>query len=125
MAKAKAKTKSAESVSETVANAVKTAKVVKASPKNSVFKITLTAVYNNIEIDADQISDGVFNAMTKAGKGLALLHVDSIKSVSKPDEAIAKILAEVSSQSEDAMSRKTADDGSAFVAVENKNDAKK
>lgn len=91
--------------------------------KNRVFKITLTAVYSNSDVKEDQISDGVFEAMTKAGKGLSLLHVDSIKKVSKADEAIIKILKEVSEQTQDSMKQVTTESGT-FVSVENNKESK-
>ena len=122
MAKAKPKTKNvAGNAEKAVATAV--AKM-QAPRRNGVYRITLTAVYNNDAMDAESISDGVFEAMTKVGKGLALLHVDSVKAVAKPEEAIAKILAEVSGQTQDAMSSRKTDDGKEFVAVNAKKKAK-
>ena len=95
----------------------------KPQSKNRVFKITMTAVYSNSDVEEDQISDGVFEAMTKVGKGLSLLHVDSIKKVSKADEAIIKILKEVSEQNQESMKKVTTESGT-FVSVENNKETK-
>ena len=95
----------------------------KEQSKNRVFKITLTAVYSNSDVEEDQISDGVFEAMTKAGKGLSLLHVDSIKKVVKADEAIVKILKEVSEQNQESMKKVTTESGT-FVSVDNDKESK-
>ena len=87
---------------------------------NRVFRISMTAVYNSDTIDENVIADGVFEAMTKVGNGLALLHVDNVKSVRNANEAIAKILSKVSGQNQEAMVSKTTDDGKMFVAVDEK-----
>ena len=92
----------------------------KPQSKNGVFKIALTAVYNNTDMDADQIADNVFEAMTRVGKGLSLLHVDSVRKASKPDEEIKKILIEVSEQQSEAMSKVITHSGDPFVVIENR-----
>ena len=92
------------------------------SNANRVFRISMTAVYNSDTIDENAIADGVFEAMSKVGNGLALLHVDDVKSVKNANEAIAKILSRVSGQNQESMASKTTDDGKRFVAVdENRN----
>ena len=85
---------------------------------NRVFRISMTAVYNSDTIVENVIADGVFEAMTKVGNGLALLHVDDVKNVKNANEAIAKILSKVSGQNQEAMVSKTTDDGKMFVAVD-------
>lgn len=87
---------------------------------NRVFRISMTAVYNGNTIDENAIADGVFEAMSKVGNGLALLHVDNVKSVKNANEAIAKILFKVSGQNQESMVSKTTDDGKMFVAVDEK-----
>ena len=87
---------------------------------NRVFRISMTAVYNGNTIDENAIADGVFEAMSKVGNGLALLHVDDVKNVKNANEAIAKILSKVSGQNQEAMVSKTTDDGKKFVAVDDK-----
>lgn len=49
------------------------------------FKITLTAIYSNDDVSADQISDDVWQALKKAGHGIALCNVSSIKQIKKKD----------------------------------------
>lgn len=93
--------------------------------KKGVFKIALTVVYNNDGMTPDEIADGVFEAMTKVGKGLALLNVDSVEPSPTPEAEIARILDEVSKQSQESMTRKQTEDGVSFVAVENKATTKK
>ena len=88
------------------------------SSANRVFRISMTAVYNSSTIDENAIADGVFEAMAKVGNGLALLHVDDVKSVRNANEAIAKILSKVSGQTLESMASKTTDDGKKFVAVD-------
>ena len=85
---------------------------------NRVFRISMTVVYNSDTIDENAIADGVFEAMSKVGNGLALLHVDDVKNVKNANEAIAKILSKVSGQNQEAMASKTTDDGKMFVAVD-------
>ena len=85
---------------------------------NRVFRISMTVVYNSDTIDENAIADGVFEAMSKVGNGLALLHVDNVKSVKNANEEIAKILSKVSGQNQEAMVSKTTDDGKMFVAVD-------
>ena len=85
---------------------------------NRVFRISMTVVYNSDTIDENAIADGVFEAMSKVGNGLALLHVDDVKNVKNANEAIAKILSKVSGQNQEAMVSKTTDDGKMFVAVD-------
>ena len=92
---------------------------------NRVFRISMTAVYNSDTIDENAIADGVFEAMTKVGNGLALLHVDNVKSVKNANEEIAKILSRVSDQTQESMASKTTDDGKRFVAVDEKPQPKK
>jgi hypothetical protein len=92
---------------------------------NRVFHISMTAVYNSDTIDENAIADGVFEAMTKVGNGLALLHVDDVKSVKNANEEIAKILSKVSGQTQESMASKTTDDGKKFVAVDEKSKPKK
>ena len=92
---------------------------------NRVFRISMTAVYNSSTIDEDAIADGVFEAMAKVGNGLALLHVDDVKSIENANEAIAKILSKVSGQTQESMESKTTDDGKKFVAVDEKSKPKK
>ena len=91
------------------------------SSANRVFRISMTAVYNSSTIDENAIADGVFEAMSKVGNGLALLHVDdvkNVKNVKNANEAIAKILSKVSGQTQESMASKTTDDGKMFVAVD-------
>lgn len=88
------------------------------SSVNRVFRISMTAVYNSDTIDENAIADGVFEAMSKVGNGLALLHVDDVKNVKNANEAIAKILSRVSGQNQESMVSKTTDDGKRFVAVD-------
>ena len=88
------------------------------SSANRVFRISMTAVYNSSTIDENAIADGVFEAMSKVGNGLALLHVDDVKNVKNANEAIAKILSKVSGQNQESMVSKTTDDGKKFVAVD-------
>ena len=90
------------------------------SSANRVFRISMTAVYNSSTIDENAIADGVFEAMAKVGNGLALLHVDDVRSVRNANEAIAKILSRVSGQNQESMVSKTTDDGKRFVAVDEK-----
>lgn len=97
----------------------KTVKSEKPSYGKGVFKVTLTAVYKDDSMDAESISDDLFKAMSKTG-GLALMHVDSVRKVSKPEEAIAKILEGISGQAQDAMSDRTTEDGKKFIAVDGK-----
>jgi hypothetical protein len=85
----------------------------------------MTAVYNSSTIDEDAIADGVFEAMAKVGNGLALLHVDDVKSIENANEEIAKILSKVSGQTQESMESKTTDDGKKFVAVDEKSKPKK
>ena len=85
---------------------------------NRVFRISMTVVYNSDTIDENAIADGVFEAMSKVGNGLALLHVDDVKNVKNANEAIAKILSKVSGQTQESMASKTTDDGKMFVAVD-------
>ena len=87
---------------------------------NRVFRISMTAVYNSDTIDENAIADGVFEAMSKVGNGLALLHVDDVKNVKNANEAIAKILSKVSGQTQESMASKTTDGGKMFVAVDEK-----
>lgn len=82
------------------------------------FKISMTVVYNGKSMTTDGLADDVFHSMTKVGHGLALLHVDSVKKVSKPTLAVAKILSDVSTQSSDSMSVKTSKDGTKFIAID-------
>ncbi len=91
-------------------------------PNRKVFKISMTAVYNNEGMEAEAIADSVFEAMTKVGKGLALLHVDSVKPVAKPDKAIIEILDGVSHQSTESMNKVKAEDGSEYVSVKKDKD---
>ena len=93
-------------------------KATENSSANRVFRISMTAVYNSDTIDENAIADGVFEAMSKVGNGLALLHVDDVKSVKNANEAIAKILSRVSGQNQESMASKTTDDGKRFVAVD-------
>ena len=93
-------------------------KATENSSANRVFRISMTAVYNSDAIDENAIADGVFEAMSKVGNGLALLHVDDVKSVKNANEAIAKILSRVSGQNQESMASKTTDDGKRFVAVD-------
>ena len=88
------------------------------SSVNRVFRISMTAVYNSDTIDENAIADGVFEAMSKVGNGLVLLHVDAVKNVKNANEAIAKILSKVSGQTQESMASKTTDDGKMFVAVD-------
>lgn len=90
------------------------------SSVNRVFRISMTAVYNSDTIDENAIADGVFEAMSKVGNGLVLLHVDDVKSIKNANEAIAKILSRVSGQNQESMVSKTTDDGKRFVAVDEK-----
>lgn len=90
------------------------------SSVNRVFRISMTAVYNSDAIDENAIADGVFEAMSKVGNGLVLLHVDDVKSIKNANEAIAKILSRVSGQNQESMVSKTTDDGKRFVAVDEK-----
>ena len=85
---------------------------------NRVFRISMTVVYNSDTIDENAIADGVFEAMSKVGNGLALLHVDDVKNVKNANQAIAKILSKVSGQTQESMVSKTTDDGKMFVAVD-------
>ena len=98
------------------------------SSVNRVFRISMTAVYNSDTIDENAIADGVFEAMSKVGNGLALLHVDdvkNVKNVKNANEAIAKILSKVSGQTQESMASKTTDDGKMFVAVDETRQPKK
>ena len=95
-------------------------KATENSSANRVFRISMTAVYNSDTIDENAIADGIFEAMSKVGNGLALLHVDDVKNVKNANEAIAKILSKVSGQNQEAMVSKTTDDGKKFVAVDDK-----
>ena len=93
-------------------------KATENSSANRVFRISMTAVYNSDTIDENAIADGVFEAMSKVGNSLALLHVDDVKNVKNANEAIAKILSKVSGQTQESMASKTTDDGKMFVAVD-------
>lgn len=55
------------------------------------YKITLTAIYNDDNVDPEKISDGVWKALQAAGNGVALCNVTSIRKISKVDEEIRKI----------------------------------
>lgn len=92
---------------------------------NRVFRISMTVVYNSDTIDENAIADGVFEAMSKVGNGLVLLHVDNVKSVKNANEEIVKILSKVSGQNQEAMVSKITDDGKKFVAVDEKPQPKK
>lgn len=92
---------------------------------NRVFHISMTAVYNSSTIDENAIADGVFEAMAKVGNGLALLHVDDVKSAENANETIAKLLSKVSGHTQKSMESKTTDDGKKFVVVAEQSKPKK
>ena len=110
---------------ETSAKKQSSKKTTENSSSNRVFRISMTAVYNSDTIDENAIADGVFEAMSKVGNGLALLHIDNVKSVKNANEAIAKILSRVSGQTQESMASKTTDGGKMFVAVDEKPQPKK
>ena len=55
------------------------------------YKITLTAIYNDDNVDPEKISDDMWSALQSAGNGVALCNVTSIRKISKVDEEIRKI----------------------------------
>lgn len=85
--------------------------------RRGVFKVSMTAVYNDDGIDMEAIADSVGNAMMKVGNGLIVVHVDSVRKVSDGDKELARILGEMSEQSQDAMSHGSTDDGRQYVSV--------
>ena len=71
-----------------------------------VFKITLTAVYNNDNINENYISDNVWKSMKKIDKGLALLNVDDIKEMKRPNQTIKTLIENIEIQEQDDLSLK-------------------
>ncbi len=120
-----AKTASKKSATEKASNAMaKKPAGENASTRHRAFKITLTAVYKDADIDENAISDDAFKAMSNVSKGLALLHIDSVKKIANAGDLIAKIMVGVSSQTKDSMTRKKTDDGKEFIAVDEKGKSK-
>jgi hypothetical protein len=73
---------------------------------NKVFKITLTAVYNNDNITEDEISDNVWLSMKGLNNGLIMLNVDDIKENKRPNKAIKSLLKDISIQHENDLTLK-------------------
>lgn len=73
---------------------------------NKVFKITLTAVYNNDNITEDEISDNVWLSMKGLNNGLIMLNVDDVKENKRPNKAIKSLLKDISIQHENDLTLK-------------------
>lgn len=73
---------------------------------NKVFKITLTAVYNNDNITEDEISDNIWFSMRGLNNGLIMLNVDDVKENKRPNATIKSLLKEISLQQENDLSLK-------------------
>lgn len=73
---------------------------------NKVFKITLTAVYNNDNITEDEISDNVWLSMKGLNNGLIMLNVDDVKENKRPNKAIKSLLKDISIQHESDLTLK-------------------
>jgi len=88
--------------------------------RKRIFRIEVTAIYNEdmeAEQIADELSDGLFNALKKSGRRLAVLNVDSVKVPQKPDETAMRIISELSNQRQESMSMQETDDGGKYVVV--------
>ena len=71
-----------------------------------VFKITLTAIYNNDNINENDISDNLWKSMKETGNGIAFLNVDDINEMKRPNKTIKKLIEDVEMQEQDDLSLK-------------------
>lgn len=65
---------------------------------SKVFKITMSAVYNNDEITMDEITDNIFNAMQSINKNLAILNIDDIKEMKRPKKTIVNLISSLTEE---------------------------
>ena len=64
------------------------------------FKVSVTAVYNNDDIDQEQVAKRIFESMK--GDGLVICNVDKITRCRKGDEILAKTLENLKRDSEES-----------------------
>ena len=93
--------------------------------KNRVFKIEVTAIYNeatDVDTIADELSDELYAALKKGGRKLAIMNVESVKAAAKPAETALRIIDGISKNSRKEMDMGETKDGEKFVVVKNGED---
>ena len=60
-----------------------------------VFKINLSVVYNDDEITADIICNNMFETIKAINDKCAILNIDNIKEINKPDQAIKRMMNDI------------------------------
>lgn len=60
-----------------------------------VFKVNMSVVYNDDEITENAICDNLFQSMSQINNKMVVLNIDDIKTMARPNQAVAKMMKDI------------------------------